>query len=121
MSDYYNNTRGPVSITLRGGGSASIGPKTWCFVAPEDEGTASLADAVRKGFLSRAIVPITAPTVVPKVVVVQPLPVVVPTPVADEVVLPVAVVSAPSVSPVSVDTEPSSTVPPKQYRKNKNF
>ena len=59
MGDYYNKTRAPIGIALRRGGSVSIAPKSWCFIPPEDEGTVGLAGAVRKGFLVRALVPIT--------------------------------------------------------------
>lgn len=56
MGDYYNKTRTPLGVTLQRGGSMSVGSKSWCFIAPEDEGTPSLAELVRKGFLVRALV-----------------------------------------------------------------
>lgn len=59
MGDYYNKTRTPIGIALRRGGSMSVGPKSWCYISPEDEGTPALADSVRKGFLVRALVPKT--------------------------------------------------------------
>lgn len=59
MADYYNVTRAPLGIALRRGGSVSVAPKSWLFISPQDEGTAGLAEAVRKGFLVRSLVPIT--------------------------------------------------------------
>lgn len=61
MGDYYNKTRSPLPVALLRGNSVSIGPKTWCYIPPEDEGTPSLIDALKKGFLVRAIVQITNP------------------------------------------------------------
>ena len=62
MADYYNKTRGPLAVTLRRGGSMSVGPKAWCFIEAADEGSESLTDLVRKGFLVRSLVPQTNPT-----------------------------------------------------------
>lgn len=79
MADYYNRTRTPLGVTLRGGGSISVGPKTWCYIAPADEGTPGLASMLRKGFLVKAAVPITettatTPAIVAAVPSVTPIP-----------------------------------------------
>jgi len=70
MGDYYNTTRGPLSVTLNDGSAMSVSPKKWIYVTPANEGSDSLQRAVSKGFLKRALVPITqppAPVVVPAV------------------------------------------------------
>jgi len=119
MGDYYNKTRAPVGVTLRRGGSMSVGPKTWCYIAPEDEGTPGLAETVRKGFLVRSLVPITdlaavTPPVAPSVSVSS---------------APLAVVSssttfvpesaAPSVSTPERAPEAPPVVEQKQFKRNK--
>ena len=103
MGDYYNKTRSPVAVTLLRGSSISISPKTWCFISPEDEGTASLAEAVRKGLLTRAIVPITVP---------DP---------ASAALTPSLVPTVPVSTDASTAAPEASVVTPKQYRKNKSL
>jgi hypothetical protein len=116
MGDYYNKTRTPICVTLRRGGSASIGPKTWCFVAPEDEGTSSLATHIRKGFLVKALVPFTnvaEPVVAAPVVVAPVVPLVVAV-----AVTPVPESVAPSVSAPEPVVVAPSVVEPKYSRRN---
>ena len=112
MGDYYNKTRAPIGVTLRRGGSMSIGPKSWCYIPPEDEGTPGLAESVRKGFLVRALVPITDTS--PAVVVATAAPVAA-TPSA-------TLVPKSAISSVSAP-EPIPTTPPvveqKQFRRSK--
>lgn len=110
MGDYYNTTRTALSVTLRQGGSAFIGPKSWCYISPEDEGTSSLAASVRKGFLVRstvapATISVTPPVVVSTLEVVDVAPivsVVIATPIPESatpsVSAPEPVVVAPSVT-----------------------
>jgi len=112
MGDYYNKTRIPVGVTLRRGGSMSVGPKTWCYIPPEDEGTPGLAESLRKGFLVRALVPITDPN--PRVSV-TPVPLVAVEPTAT----PVPQSASPSVSAPEPVPEAPSVVEPKQFRRNK--
>lgn len=83
MGDYYNVTRGPLSVTLNDGSAASVTPKKWFYVSPANEGSASLQQLVSKGFLVRAKVPITQPEVEVEVVEVAPdaVPAPVPAPV----------------------------------------
>ncbi len=56
MAKYYNTTRGPLAVTLSGGGSLSIPPKSWIEIAPSDEGSPNLAPLCRKGYLRRSAV-----------------------------------------------------------------
>ena len=114
MGDYYNKTRIPVGVTLRRGGSMSVGPKTWCYISPEDEGTPSLVATLRKGFLVRAIVPITD---LNPGVSVTPVPLVTEEPAVTPVLQSVSTsVSAPESGPVPAAP---SVVEPKQFRRNK--
>lgn len=117
MGDYYNTTRTPISVTLRSGGSTSIGPKTWCYLSPEDEGTSSLATSVRKGFLVRALVPITNLAVEPPAVSVVAAVDVVPLVVAMDVT-PVPESAAPSVSAPEPVVAAPSVVESKSSRRN---
>ena len=87
MADYYNKTRSPLAVSLQRGTSISIAPKQWITIAPEDEGTESLAKAVSKGFL-----------VVSKIPAVKPAPVVL----AVEEVVPVAAPEVKVEKPVEV-------------------
>lgn len=83
MADYYNTTRGPLSVTLNDGSSMAIPPKGWIFVDPANEGSASIAKLCSKGFLVRSavarsepvavVVPVVAVPVVPEVKV-EPVP-----------------------------------------------
>jgi len=59
MGDYYNTTRGPLSVTLNDGSAASVVPKKWFYVTPANEGSSSIMKLVEKGFLVRAKVAIT--------------------------------------------------------------
>jgi len=68
MADYYNKTRSPVTVALHNGASLCISPKTWTFIPPSDEGTESLCEALKNGFLIRAKIPFTqAPVSTPSV------------------------------------------------------
>lgn len=126
MGDYYNKTRAPIGIALRRGGSVAVAPKTWCFIPPEDEGSVGLADAVRKGFLVRALVPITVPSTpvaavvpAPAAVSASPVPVANPKP----TVTMAPEVAASSVAKAESKTDPVASNPPvfesKQSRRNK--
>jgi hypothetical protein len=101
MGDYYNTTRTSLSVLLGRGGSVVIGPKTWCYVSPEDEGTTSLTASLRKGHLVRATAPRTTASV-PSVVPVGP-----PVPAVAEVLPLEVVVTAtpvPESAPPTVST-----------------
>lgn len=56
MGDYYNKTRNAISVSLRRGGSVMVAPKSWCFIDPKDEGTPSLFEALKKGYLSPSLI-----------------------------------------------------------------
>lgn len=56
MGDYYNKTQGPLPVTLHGGKSCSIPPKTWFFIEPANENSASIVAEIRKGHLVRSAV-----------------------------------------------------------------
>jgi hypothetical protein len=69
MGDYYNKTRSPLPVTLVRGGSMCFAPKHWGYIRPEDEGSESLFEAIRNGYLVRSAVPIivpAAPVLVPE-------------------------------------------------------
>jgi len=51
MASYFNKTRGPVTVSLRTGESALVGPKKVLTVTPEQDRSASLLSRVRKGLL----------------------------------------------------------------------
>jgi hypothetical protein len=76
MGDYYNKTRGPLSVTFNDGSVAAVSPKTWLYVTPANEGTSCIQRLVAKGFLVRSTVPrtvVSAPLVeVPTVAVLVP-------------------------------------------------
>jgi len=85
MGDYYNKTRGPLSVTLNDGSAASVSPKTWLYVTPANEGSPTIVKLVEKGFLVRSKValtaelvaaPVVAAPVAPVAVAVQVVPVV---------------------------------------------
>jgi hypothetical protein len=115
MGDYYNKTRIPVGVTLRRGGSMSVGPKTWCYIPPEDEGTPGLAESLRKGFLVRSLIPIT--DLSPRASV-TPVPVVAVNPSVTSVPeLVASSVSAPG--PASVTPAAPPAAEPKPFRRNK--
>lgn len=59
MGDYYNSTRGPLPATLVDGSAVSFSPKSWLYITPENEGSASIVKLLEKGFLVRAKVAIT--------------------------------------------------------------
>lgn len=104
MGEYYNKTRNRISVTLRNGESISIGPKVWCSLSAVDEGTSSVADAIRKGFLVRAAVPFIDP----------PLTVPVSTPTAPSVVpasVPVRASAAVTMAPVEPPPPPAPSAP----------
>lgn len=65
MGDYYNTTRGPLSVTLNDGSSCAVSPKSWIYVAPGNESSASITKLVQKGFLVRSSVARTAVAVPP--------------------------------------------------------
>jgi hypothetical protein len=54
MGRYYNKTRGPLGLSLLSGKAASVPPKTWVELDPADEGSPSVINYIRKGFLHRA-------------------------------------------------------------------
>ena len=54
MGRYYNKTRGPLGLSLVSGKSTSVPPKTWIEIDPSDEGSPSVINYLRKGFLHRA-------------------------------------------------------------------
>lgn len=56
MANYYNTTRGPISVSLSSGKEMSIPPKSWIEIDRADEGSASLVSMVSKGFLVRSAV-----------------------------------------------------------------
>ena len=51
MASYFNKTRGIVTVSLRNGESAVIGPKKTFTPTPEQDRSASLLSRVRKGLL----------------------------------------------------------------------
>lgn len=54
MARYYNKTRGPLSFALRDGTPVLVRPKSWTMeIPPEQDGSSSLAQLKRKGFLIR--------------------------------------------------------------------
>lgn len=53
MANYFNRTRGPVTVSLRNGDSACIGPKHTLSVTPEQDGSASLHAMVRRKLIVR--------------------------------------------------------------------
>lgn len=67
MGDYYNTTRGPLSVTLQDGSACAISPKSWIYVAPGNENSASISKFVQKGYLVKAAVARTAPPPAPTV------------------------------------------------------
>ena len=75
MGDYYNTTRGPLSVTLNDGSSCAVSPKSWIYVAPGNENSASISKLVQKGYLVKAAVARTVPAAAP---VVAPTPAPVP-------------------------------------------
>lgn len=80
MADYYNKTRGPLSIALKHGGTACVGSKRWVTIPASEEGSPGLFEALRNGFLvkSSIVSPPAVPAVVPAVVapvVIKPAPV----------------------------------------------
>lgn len=61
MGDYYNRTRTPLSIPLSNGKTVVLRPKQYTYVAPDDEASAAMVRAIRKGDVVRSKLPITAP------------------------------------------------------------
>jgi len=119
MGDYYNTTRTLLSVTLRQGGSASIAPKSWCYIPPEEEGTSSLAASVRKGFLVRSTVSSAVTSATPPVEVNPPTVAEVLPLVSAVIATPVPESATPSVSaPEPVVVAPSVTEH-KQSRRNR--
>jgi hypothetical protein len=53
MARYFNKTRGPVNVSLRDGSPLFIGRKATVDIEPEQDGSASLHAAVRRGLLTR--------------------------------------------------------------------
>lgn len=53
MAGYFNKTRGLVTVSLKDGASAVVGPKKTMIVPPEQDGSASLHAMVRRGLLIR--------------------------------------------------------------------
>jgi hypothetical protein len=78
MGDYYNTTRGPLSVTLNDGSSCAVSPKSWIYVAPGNESSASITKLVQKGFLVRSSVARTAAEVPPAPLSAPAAPAVVP-------------------------------------------
>lgn len=72
MGDYYNATRGPLSVTLNDGSSISLSPKKWVAISPEQENSSSIVKLVSKGFLVRSKIAaeLAVPTPIPLVVAV---------------------------------------------------
>lgn len=103
MGDYYNKTRGPLSMTLNDGTASSVPPKTWYYISPANEGSASVQKLVAKGFLVRAKVDITVAASAPSVAAVP------------------AVSEVPVAGPLDVSTPPAAPVStPKVDRYNKS-
>jgi len=78
MAGYFNKTRGLVTVSLRNGESAIVGPKQTMIVSPEQDGSASLHAMVRRGLLVRLKTPSTpvaktAPKPVPSSVPTTPV------------------------------------------------
>lgn len=53
MASYFNKTRGIVTVSLRTGEPAMVGPKKVLVVTPEQDRSPSLLSRVRKGLLAR--------------------------------------------------------------------
>lgn len=51
MASYFNKTRGPITVSLRTGEPAVVGPKQVLHVTPEQDRSASLLSRVKKGLL----------------------------------------------------------------------
>jgi hypothetical protein len=51
MASYFNKTRGPITVSLRTGEPAIVGPKQTLCVTPEQDRSASLLSRVKKGLL----------------------------------------------------------------------
>lgn len=51
MASYFNKTRGLVTVSLRTGESAAVGPKKTLVVTPAQDRSASILSRVRKGLL----------------------------------------------------------------------
>lgn len=51
MGDYYNRSRSPLSLTLHGGRSISVAPKSWVTLTTDEEGSADLASKIVIGDL----------------------------------------------------------------------
>jgi hypothetical protein len=73
MGDYYNVTRGPLTVTLTDKTVASISPKQWLFIEPHNESSASITQLTTKGFLVKSKVPRTFPSVPVEVAPITPL------------------------------------------------
>lgn len=63
MAGYFNRTRGPITVSLKNGDSAIVGPKATLKVTPEQDGSASLHAMVRRKLLVRLKEPVTKPVV----------------------------------------------------------
>jgi hypothetical protein len=75
MGDYYNKTRGPLSVTFNNGAAAAIPPKSWLTISAANEGSNSIQQLLAKGLLIRSKM---VPDPVPAVVAVVAAPVVGP-------------------------------------------
>lgn len=75
MADYYNTTRGPLSVTLNDGTSCSLPPKAWIYITPGNENSASISKLTSKGLLVRSKVALTAPPIEAVAVAVEVAPV----------------------------------------------
>lgn len=51
MARYFNKTRGPLTVSLRTGEPALVGPKKYLVVTPEQDRSPSILSRVRKGLL----------------------------------------------------------------------
>jgi len=68
MGKYFNPKRGPVTVSLRTGESAIVGPKKVLRVSPEQDGSAMLHAMVRRKLLIRLPDDVVAENVVGEVV-----------------------------------------------------
>lgn len=59
MADYYNKQRAPMTLSLNNGKVIVMPTKAWSYIPPEDEGSSSVLQALRKGYIVRAAVPLT--------------------------------------------------------------
>ncbi len=54
MAKYYNKSKGPLAVVLKGGNSVAIPGKSWIRIPTDQESSADLHRYVKKGFLVRS-------------------------------------------------------------------